>query len=326
MLESIHIQGFKGFKDTTIGPLRKVNLIVGGQNVGKTSLLEAVYAVTNSGLKLGHFVTNHGATSSGFAQLASAFRVVEGQDAQRYVDRALRGDFKFIEARFSEGLLRFQAMAQLEQGGERFDTLSSYGEWSLLCGSGAAVHPANPAVPISLHLPSQSDQVNLFGKIVLGNKKHELLELLKQIEPRLQDLNAASPDGEQRIYAAVQGVANALPTQQLGHGFARLLYLFNNMLVTDSKLALIDEVENGIHYSALPTLMQGIKNVARDREVQTLMTTHSMDCIKAASKVFEDSPDDFQVIRLVRTADNIEADIIPADAVRAVLDSDGEIR
>ena len=35
MLETIHIQGFKGFKDTHIGPLRKVNLVVGGQNVGK---------------------------------------------------------------------------------------------------------------------------------------------------------------------------------------------------------------------------------------------------------------------------------------------------
>ena len=39
MIETIHIEGFKGFTDTTIGPLRKVNLIVGGQNVGKTSLL-----------------------------------------------------------------------------------------------------------------------------------------------------------------------------------------------------------------------------------------------------------------------------------------------
>jgi len=43
MLSKIHIQGFKGFKDTRIDSLRKVNLILGGQNVGKTSLLEAVY-------------------------------------------------------------------------------------------------------------------------------------------------------------------------------------------------------------------------------------------------------------------------------------------
>ena len=42
MLESVQIQNFKGFKNTLISPLRKVNLIIGGQNVGKTSVLEAV--------------------------------------------------------------------------------------------------------------------------------------------------------------------------------------------------------------------------------------------------------------------------------------------
>jgi AAA15 family ATPase/GTPase len=34
MLTTIHIQNFKGFVDTKISPLRKVNLILGGQIVG----------------------------------------------------------------------------------------------------------------------------------------------------------------------------------------------------------------------------------------------------------------------------------------------------
>lgn len=315
MLETIHIQGFKGFTDTTIGPLRKVNLIVGGQNVGKTSLLEAVYAVTNSQTMY-----------NGFAQLASAFRVVEGGDVQRYVDRSLRGDFQFIEARFGEGLLRLQANSKQLMEGERYVSLMDNGEWRLLGATGAAVHPANPAVAISLHLPAQAEQVNLFGKIVFANKKQELLGLLQQIELRLKDLNAVSPDGEQRIYAAIEGITNALPTQQLGHGFARLLYLFCHMLATDSKLALIDEVENGIHYSALPTLLQGIKNVARERDVQTLMTTHSWDCIRAACEVFADSPKDFQVIRLERTEDNIRAVCIDGDRMQRLMADDREVR
>ena len=71
MLTSIHIQGFKNFKDTQITPLRKVNLILGGQNVGKTSLLEAVYL---------------GTSPAGNAQrLPSAFRSVEGHDIQRFL-------------------------------------------------------------------------------------------------------------------------------------------------------------------------------------------------------------------------------------------------
>ena len=72
MLTSIHIQGFKDFKDTKIEPLRKVNLILGGQNVGKTSLLEAVW------LGAGNVPKIH--------DLSSIFRLEEDGDAKRYFE------------------------------------------------------------------------------------------------------------------------------------------------------------------------------------------------------------------------------------------------
>ena len=150
--------------------------------------------------------------------------------------------------------------------------------------------------------------------------------MLKQVEPRLISLDAVSPDGEQRIYAEIEGVAQALPLPELGHGFARLLYLFCTLLSTDAKLALIDEVESGVHYSALPTLLQGIKSVANQRKVQTIMTTHSWDCIRAACEVFADSPDDFQVIRLERTENNIRAVNIEGDRMLRLLAEDREVR
>ena len=40
MMESLHIKNFKNFKNLTIEKLGKVNLIVGRNNVGKSSLLE----------------------------------------------------------------------------------------------------------------------------------------------------------------------------------------------------------------------------------------------------------------------------------------------
>ena len=302
MLSSIHLEGFKGFRDTTIGPLRKVNLIVGGQNVGKTSLLEAVDMVLSGNPT--KFRQNEGNDWSRYlanTYQVSTFRFIELSNSSREV-RAIHGSDYLVPAnhsRFGGGYVK------------GYQSINSN---------------FTAAVPVSLYLPNQIELVQLFGQLVLARKKRDLIQMLRQIEPRLESLDAVSPDGEQRIYAELTGIHQALPLPALGHGFARLLYLFSTLLSTDAKLALIDEVENGIHYSALPILLQGIKNVAHDRDVQTIMTTHSMDCIKAASKVFEDSPDDFQVIRLVRTADNIEADIIPADYVQAVLERDGELR
>ena len=75
MLTQIHIQNFKGFKDTQIPSVRKVNLILGGQNVGKTSLLEAVWLGTSDVDK--------------YQQLPMQFRVAEGRDSQRYLQSVL---------------------------------------------------------------------------------------------------------------------------------------------------------------------------------------------------------------------------------------------
>ena len=43
MISSIHIEGFRGFKQFSMGDLGRVNLLVGTNNSGKTSLLEALY-------------------------------------------------------------------------------------------------------------------------------------------------------------------------------------------------------------------------------------------------------------------------------------------
>ena len=43
MYESIRIQNFRGLKDLTIENLGRVNLLVGANNVGKTSVLEAIW-------------------------------------------------------------------------------------------------------------------------------------------------------------------------------------------------------------------------------------------------------------------------------------------
>ena len=42
MLESLHIQNYRLFKDLKIDKLGQVNLIAGKNNTGKTALLEAI--------------------------------------------------------------------------------------------------------------------------------------------------------------------------------------------------------------------------------------------------------------------------------------------
>ena len=46
MFQSLHIQGYRRFKDYRLENLARVNLLVGDNNSGKTSVLEAVQLLT----------------------------------------------------------------------------------------------------------------------------------------------------------------------------------------------------------------------------------------------------------------------------------------
>lgn len=291
MLESIHIQHFKGFRDTVIGPFKKVNLIIGGQNVGKTSVLEAVQISMTGGM-------------------ANDFRSNEGNDGSRLTRAVMgdprlalfakHGDVRLVLTRRSQDDPALTKLADVDRLALRSAISSGFGEACWLTNKAALRASIARCIAIPLFLPSQIHLVNLYGQVVLNKKRSQLFQLLKRVEPRLVSLDAISPDGEQRLYADLEGVGEALPLPQMGHGFSRLVYLFSELLVGDAKLALIDEVENGIHYTALPTLFNGMKVVAKEHDVQSLITTHSWDALRAACEVFEDAPDMFQVIRLER--------------------------
>lgn len=343
MLTSIHIQGFKGFKDTLIAPLRKVNLILGGQNVGKTSLLEAVYL---GAIEIGNY-----------EQLPTLFRVAEGRDSQRYLQLVLAKKQWFVDLSDDQGKVlrttnnrdiehrKFFDLRAVNNNGinikrlikgsnianQRDVAASNFGvgEVNLITAGDAAKEISffNP-LAVSVHLPNQFDVAQLFDKTIMARKKKILLSMLRRIEPRLEDMHSLSPDGEQRIYAELEGNGEALPLPQLGHGFSRLVYLYCSLLVTDAKLVLIDEVENGIHYSSLPTLFQGIQDIAAKHDVQTLMTTHSWDCIRAAYRTFADADNlkDFQLIRLERDGDNIRAVVINDEMLDTVMEAGYEVR
>lgn len=316
MLESVLIQNFKGFKNTSIGPFRKVNLLIGGQNVGKTSVLEVIY----------------GGAMINPLSAGQIFRPQEGHDNERFnLSYRTAGLFTAVNIRHGSGVVFADKAMQPEQmpitvsGRLGFSTGDSKGIQGWYTGE-AAFSGVHGCAAVPVHLPSQFDFVSLFGKVILQRKKKDLISLLKQVEERLEGLDAIAPDGEQRIYVELDGVPQGLPIGQLGHGFNRLVHLFSALLASDSRLALIDEIENGIHYSALPTVFKGIKAVAADRDVQSVITTHSWDCLRAACEVFEDTPDMFQVIRLERHADDVKAVCIDGARMLRLMAEEREVR
>lgn len=100
------------------------------------------------------------------------------------------------------------------------------------------------------------------------------------------------------IYGDI-GLDQMLPLPLMGGGMGRLTSLLLTIANAPHGVALIDEIENGLHYSILNKVWQAIGEAARRFDTQVFATTHSWECIRAAHQAFAASEAyDFRLHRL----------------------------
>ena len=129
------------------------------------------------------------------------------------------------------------------------------------------------------------------------------------------------------IYAEIEGLSEMIPVTQLGQGFNRLLDIYSELVVADARVLLIDEIENGLHYSVLPLVWKGLFLAAQEFDVQIFATTHSWECIQAADQTAREREHyELELIRLDRVKEDIKATIIDQDALATAKELGWEMR
>lgn len=90
----------------------------------------------------------------------------------------------------------------------------------------------------------------------------------------------------------------------IGDGLIKILSIIITIMTTENGIVLIDEIENGLHYTSLDVLWKAINEACIKYNVQLIATTHSYECINSLSKVFENTNED--EVRLYRIDYNIK--------------------
>lgn len=153
------------------------------------------------------------------------------------------------------------------------------------------------------------------------------MEFLKRVEPRLKRLRPFDIEGRRVLYADI-GLPERIALPLLGEGFNRLVQIYGAIIGEDAEVVLIDEIENGLHWSALPQIWTGIREAVNKEEVQIFATTHSLECIAAAAEAFKGEPkNDLAVHRLERLeSGDIRCVTMNEDELERMLDRDWEVR
>jgi AAA15 family ATPase/GTPase len=331
MLRSLTIKNFRGFRDLKIEPLARVNLIAGKNDVGKTGVLEALYLLF--------------ANADQFFRFPSAFRSSQektsGEPSAQEQKDNLASFWRWLPHR-NDSIGQIQIIADADEvqlakectqlpiqdlvfhyrtNGSEVVTRTATSPF----GSGTTKGLLPLKVCATRHTQPTED-AELFNSLVLKKKKQKLIESLKKVEPRLVDLQYLKVGSEPLVYVDL-GLKELIPLTQLGQGVTRLFRFFSEMLVEEAKVVLIDEIENGIHYSILSDIWKGIATVAFKERLQVFATTHSWECIEAAHKVFASGdPNEFRLHRLEQIHGEIKAVTYDEESIDAALRFEMEVR
>ncbi len=110
-----------------------------------------------------------------------------------------------------------------------------------------------------------------------------------------------------RVVAKLTSSSVPVPLKRLGDGANRLLTIALALANCRNGILLVDEVENGIHYSIQPALWRMVFGAAEAGNVQVVAATHSWDCIAGFATAAAETPMNGTMFRLERFEDDLHA-------------------
>ncbi|MGK7938600.1 MAG: ATP/GTP-binding protein [Crocosphaera sp.] len=126
---------------------------------------------------------------------------------------------------------------------------------------------------------TQKEVIKEYSNAELENRGHYLLEILKKIDPRIEDIKIFSI--RDPILYLKRENENFLPISMFGDAINRVTEIIVRVLNNQSSIVLIDEIENGIHYTNHRDFWKALFELSKELDVQIFATTHSLEMIQA---------------------------------------------
>lgn len=124
----------------------------------------------------------------------------------------------------------------------------------------------------------------MWDSVALTDDEDDVVQSLRIITPDLEKLvMVQSPEArtERMLMAKVAGFSSPIPFKSLGEGAIQLLSVALGIIQARGATLLIDEISSGIHYSVQDKVWELIFRQAARFDIQVFATTHSLDCVRA---------------------------------------------
>jgi len=329
MLHSFEINNYKGLNTFKIDNLSQVNIISGRNNVGKTALLEAI--------SLSHF----NKILDFIQELTSIFesRDLRLADINIFLQKiniilTINGEKKTIKYKNIDDL----SYDERQRVDERY---SLYEDFLVLISSKSfSIIPffqiieakylkKNERKFINSSKPTNIDLTNLYSYIQDLGKQDKFLKYLQIIDKNITRVEPQVRGEEQSfLRVTLENPKQSLISSELGEGTNRFIEILCTLLSNSNGTVLIDEIENGIHYTKLYDIWKAIIEIVQKENIQLFVTTHDKESIEALIKASQDmNYNQVTSIKLFRNKENqIEPSIKKFELFEYGIDMGADVR
>ncbi|MFH1048778.1 MAG: AAA family ATPase [Patescibacteria group bacterium] len=315
MFKSLKIKNFRGVENLELQDLNQINIFVGENGVGKTTLLDAVFIGINPNNAELAFRTNM------FRGLGNVIdedfwrSYFYNLDSKNIIQIELDGQYnrkiKISPNFYTQETISLNKEDEKNKIGSMATAMS---ELKRLVGLDINFSKINEKQEIKyqakifqdnkgihwdgdksyqellsgnyMNNRTVSENVNLFSKfaeISTANKEGIVLKMLQSLEPNIQDIESHTIKG---IVIKDKRFSRKVSINIYGDGVLRCMHLICNVLEHDSGVTLIDEIENGLHIKSREIVWNTIFNLLQQKENrQIFATTHSYEIVESLFKV-----------------------------------------
>lgn len=309
MIRNLEIHNFRGFKNFIIPDAKRINVFLGKNNCGKSSILDALYMHLKPTLPQNFLAINevrgfhpkstddlkmnfyNGDTTANIqisSEIDGGTRTLSIVHAEKSVSEMLITDNNEQNILLKDYTIGFHV--ETENGNKEYTSLS--------------IDHNNPKIikivnsenflelqPVHYVTPSgpYRDMEKFFAAAVKNKQESFISKVLHKVDDRINDVVIA---GDQILVDV--GLEQRIPIQLMGDGMRKMLALIVNINDIPNGYLLIDEIDNGLHYTAMEPMWKAIIEISKAKNVQIFATTHNIDSLKALNTSLSEYDDDIQ--------------------------------
>ena len=326
--KNIEIRNFRGIDHLVIDDFSRVNVFLGQNNSGKCTVLEAIAMLMNmSNPDVPQQINAVRARKpfSNFIDIKYFFRNMDVSVPPEVSSKQTDGVCRHLKLGLS---YVFDELADpknepVQQTGSVFyvNTLEmnfditngtatqSYKSWLRVNPQGLVVNKKSAEGYMEKNrawlIPSDLMANNIANDLtesIRRNKKDSVLTLLKLFDEQINGIEILTDD----VYIGFDGMAEMLPARVMGDGLRRYLSIVASAANPLIDMILIDEIDNGLHYSVYRKLWQALFTLAVASDKQLFVTTHSKETLYRLNEMLEENPAYQQEMRLYTIANTLK--------------------